>query len=227
MADLLGDKQFCLRDHPTTLDVFVASHILLLTNPSLPNDLLRTFVSASYPSLHAHAQRIKARTIRSEFSSLEASLSLSHSFDLAETQSRATISAPFFRVRSGSSRAFSQVLRSLAPPSWKQIRNKQTGKTEEEKAEDLWFDGMRWIWFAAAAGVLLWAASGFQLVIVPEEELEEMKASARGEGSGDGTSKQEEDEDEDEDDESEDEESEEGPADDDLSDQFWADDDGA
>ena len=39
------------------------------------------------------------------------------------------------------------------------------------------FAGMRWVWFAAAAGALVWAVSGIRLIIIPVDEPEESKAS--------------------------------------------------
>lgn len=177
LANLLGDRRFFFAtDHPTKLDVIVASHILLLTVPPLPNDMLRNLVISSYPTLHAHARRIYARTIPAHASSLEASLSLSHSFDLVEAESRSTISAPPIQTRTTSSHGFIQSLRSLVNP----IRSSGTTperveRTEEEKKEDREFAMMRWVWFAAATGAFLWAASGFSLVFIPLEQYQEAK----------------------------------------------------
>lgn len=43
---------------PTTLDVYLASHLLLLIDPAFPDPLLRSLLKESYPTLCEHARRI-------------------------------------------------------------------------------------------------------------------------------------------------------------------------
>lgn len=43
---------------PTTLDVCLASHLLLLMDPPFPDPLLQSLLKESYPTLCAHARRI-------------------------------------------------------------------------------------------------------------------------------------------------------------------------
>ena len=58
---------------------------------------------------------------------------------------------------------------------------------------------MRWVWFAAATGTLLWAASGFSLVFIPLEEYQEAKnredeTVVDGEDDGEDSAEEEESE---------------------------------
>lgn len=46
---------------PTTLDVYVASHILLLLDAPFPDPLLQSLLTESYPTLSAHARQIYLR----------------------------------------------------------------------------------------------------------------------------------------------------------------------
>ena len=39
------------------------------------------------------------------------------------------------------------------------------------------FSGTQWVWFAAAAGTLVWAASGIGPIIIPVDKPEDLKAS--------------------------------------------------
>jgi len=57
-ARLLGQKRFFFHDRPTTLDVVLASHILLLVNPPYPDPLLKSLVTDSYPELASHARSV-------------------------------------------------------------------------------------------------------------------------------------------------------------------------
>jgi sorting and assembly machinery component 37 len=43
---------------PTTIDVYIASHILLLIDAPFPDPLLQTLLKESYPTLTAHARQI-------------------------------------------------------------------------------------------------------------------------------------------------------------------------
>ncbi|KAI9459423.1 hypothetical protein BJY52DRAFT_367350 [Lactarius psammicola] len=55
---LLGDKNFFFYDRPTTLDLVLAAHILLLVQAPLPDTLLSSLFSSSYPTLLLHARRV-------------------------------------------------------------------------------------------------------------------------------------------------------------------------
>ncbi|KAI9446153.1 hypothetical protein H4582DRAFT_1903921, partial [Lactarius indigo] len=55
---LLGDKNFFFYDRPTTLDLVLAAHVLLLVQAPLPDTLLSSLLSSSYPTLLLHARRV-------------------------------------------------------------------------------------------------------------------------------------------------------------------------
>jgi len=55
---LLGSKQFFFHEWPTTLDVLLAAHVLLVITPPFPDPLLKSLFLESYPSLVAHAKLI-------------------------------------------------------------------------------------------------------------------------------------------------------------------------
>ncbi|KAF5373640.1 hypothetical protein D9758_000665 [Tetrapyrgos nigripes] len=55
---LLGDSTFFQSEQPSTLDVVVAGHILLLLIPPYPDPLLQDLLKKAYPSLVSHAERI-------------------------------------------------------------------------------------------------------------------------------------------------------------------------
>ncbi|KAI0247955.1 hypothetical protein BJV78DRAFT_1241364 [Lactifluus subvellereus] len=57
-ARLLGDKDFFFYDRPTTLDLTLAAHVLLLVDAPLPDTLLSSLLSSSYPALLLHARRV-------------------------------------------------------------------------------------------------------------------------------------------------------------------------
>ncbi|KAI0306308.1 hypothetical protein B0F90DRAFT_1688817 [Multifurca ochricompacta] len=59
-SGLLGDKNFFFYDRPTTLDLVLAAHILLLVHAPLPDTLLSSLLSSSYPTLLSHARRVLA-----------------------------------------------------------------------------------------------------------------------------------------------------------------------
>ncbi|PPQ64674.1 hypothetical protein CVT26_002764 [Gymnopilus dilepis] len=56
--ELLGDRTYFFHERPSSLDVLVASHILLLVEPPLPDTLVKELIINSYPALAAHARRI-------------------------------------------------------------------------------------------------------------------------------------------------------------------------
>jgi len=53
---LLGDKRFFFYDRPTMLDLSLAAHVLLLIHAPLPDTLLSSLLSSSYPTLISHAR---------------------------------------------------------------------------------------------------------------------------------------------------------------------------
>ncbi|EJD41062.1 hypothetical protein AURDEDRAFT_186723 [Auricularia subglabra TFB-10046 SS5] len=55
---LLGSRSFVYEDRPTSLDLLLAAHILLLVAPPYPDPLVGTLVQESYPSLATHARLI-------------------------------------------------------------------------------------------------------------------------------------------------------------------------
>ncbi|KIJ41221.1 hypothetical protein M422DRAFT_229684 [Sphaerobolus stellatus SS14] len=59
LVSLSERKQFLSADRPTTIDIALASHILLLIHTPLPNQALKDLLRTSYPSLIAHALRIQ------------------------------------------------------------------------------------------------------------------------------------------------------------------------
>jgi len=54
IASLLSE-QSC---RPTSLDVLIAAHLLLLLKPPYPDPLLKSVLQESYPSLASYAQRV-------------------------------------------------------------------------------------------------------------------------------------------------------------------------
>lgn len=48
----------------TSLDVYLAAHILLLANPPFPDSVLQVLLLENYPSLVDHARRIQAEVAR-------------------------------------------------------------------------------------------------------------------------------------------------------------------
>lgn len=60
---LLGGKDFVYQDFPTSLDVLLAAHILLLVKPPYPSAVLKDLVKDCFPTLALHAQRIYERAV--------------------------------------------------------------------------------------------------------------------------------------------------------------------
>jgi sorting and assembly machinery component 37 len=50
---------------PTSLDALLAAHVLLLAEPPFPDELLRSLVRESYPSLVQHARRVRSHAFPS------------------------------------------------------------------------------------------------------------------------------------------------------------------
>ncbi|EIN07269.1 hypothetical protein PUNSTDRAFT_104876 [Punctularia strigosozonata HHB-11173 SS5] len=60
---LLGERSFFYHNRPTTLDITLAAHVLLLTKPPYPDPLLQNLLNDSYPTLVAHAERVHSYCI--------------------------------------------------------------------------------------------------------------------------------------------------------------------
>ncbi|KAG1875159.1 hypothetical protein C8R48DRAFT_691678 [Suillus tomentosus] len=58
-AKLLNGQKFFFGERPTTLDVYLASHILLLLDPPFPDHLMRCILEDSYPTLAEHARNVQ------------------------------------------------------------------------------------------------------------------------------------------------------------------------
>ncbi|KAI9511121.1 hypothetical protein F5148DRAFT_1173860 [Russula earlei] len=65
-AKLLGDTNFFFYDRPTMLDLSLAAHILLLIHAPLPDTLLSSHLSSSFPALISHARRVLAAAMPTE-----------------------------------------------------------------------------------------------------------------------------------------------------------------
>ncbi|KAF8587401.1 hypothetical protein K439DRAFT_823305 [Ramaria rubella] len=60
LSNLLANRSFIFTDRPTSLDLVLASRILLLVHAPLPNSTLKDLLMASYPSLLSHATHLHA-----------------------------------------------------------------------------------------------------------------------------------------------------------------------
>ncbi|KAI5119739.1 hypothetical protein M0805_008669 [Coniferiporia weirii] len=182
LENLLKDKPFFFHDRPTTLDTLVAAHILLLTFPPLPNDLLRSLVAGSFPALHAHARRIHARALptsahppaQTHVVAPLPSASLAPSFDFAEVEAHPTHSPAPLRVRATPTASFAQLASSLIPPVPRLLvraKNTPVPKAKEDKE----FARMRWAWYGLSLlGVVAWAwAAGLRIVVSRSGEPDE------------------------------------------------------
>ncbi|KAG6332673.1 hypothetical protein ID866_6418 [Astraeus odoratus] len=63
-ARLLEGKQFLYGERPTSLDVYLAAHTVLLSNPPFPDSVMQALLLDSYPSLADHARRVQAEVAR-------------------------------------------------------------------------------------------------------------------------------------------------------------------
>ncbi|OAX38940.1 hypothetical protein K503DRAFT_690647 [Rhizopogon vinicolor AM-OR11-026] len=59
-ANLLNRQKFFFGDQLTTLDIYFASHILLLLDPPFPNTMMGSILEESYPTLVEHARNVQA-----------------------------------------------------------------------------------------------------------------------------------------------------------------------
>ncbi|EJD02483.1 uncharacterized protein FOMMEDRAFT_109896 [Fomitiporia mediterranea MF3/22] len=156
LARRLGDKRFFLNNQePTALDALVAAHIILLTTP-LPNDLLRSLVTESYPSLLTHARKLYVRTISRQLSHGR-SASLSSSYDIVESETQVIEHVVPLQVRSTPSVPIPEVITSLLlPVSWRPtVSSIETKDKLGEDEEPVW-EG--WALFGAGVlGIIGWA----------------------------------------------------------------------
>ncbi|KLO08952.1 hypothetical protein SCHPADRAFT_908202 [Schizopora paradoxa] len=172
LANLLHDKPYFFGNEPSSLDAVVAAHILLLTIPPLPNDLLRAFITSNFPTLCSHAKRLRS-LIQNEDSlstsrSFELSTPYASEFDLQNASSRPQ-SRPFvpLTIRSAphtSLSAFTSIF-----SSW---RDSSAGEKEEKTDEEKQYDRLRWGWYAlAVASVFAWGAlSGLRIVVAKPDD---------------------------------------------------------
>ncbi|KZV97021.1 hypothetical protein EXIGLDRAFT_764775 [Exidia glandulosa HHB12029] len=58
LARLLDSRDFIYQHRPTSIDLLLAAHVLLLVDPPYPDPLIGTLITESYPSLAAHARLI-------------------------------------------------------------------------------------------------------------------------------------------------------------------------
>ncbi|VDC06646.1 unnamed protein product [Peniophora sp. CBMAI 1063] len=146
-ARLLHDKHFFFYDRPTSLDVLLASHILLLTSPPFPDPLLGDLIRDAFPSLLAHAQAVLSEALPSR--------PFSANYVTAPQQSTA--------------------LSTLLPP-FSALWKHPTPKEKASTAEDVKFQRGRLLWFGVAAlgtiGYMLFAPTTFQFVFVKPDEVE-------------------------------------------------------
>ncbi|KAG0699643.1 outer mitochondrial membrane transport complex protein-domain-containing protein [Suillus ampliporus] len=58
-ANLLKEQKFFFGERLTTIDVYLASYILLLLDPPFPDQLMRSILEVSYPKLVEHARHVQ------------------------------------------------------------------------------------------------------------------------------------------------------------------------
>ncbi|EIM90362.1 uncharacterized protein STEHIDRAFT_93301 [Stereum hirsutum FP-91666 SS1] len=175
---LLGENRFFYYDRPTSIDVFLAAHILLMLKPPFPNPFLASLLESSYPTLVSHADRV----LRTAFPTLA----------IAPAQETYKTQLHMLPPETYS-------IRSLLPSFTSWSANPaglfhRRGATEEKSEEDKRFDRMRrlWIGMAALGTVGFWVLYGprFRLVVPDEEDeegfVEEFEEGEEEEGDGEG-----------------------------------------
>ncbi|GJJ12665.1 hypothetical protein Clacol_006909 [Clathrus columnatus] len=60
LDNLIKQKDFIFGDRPSTIDLTLASRILLVCGAPLPDSIIKDMLTSSYPSLIAHAARVHA-----------------------------------------------------------------------------------------------------------------------------------------------------------------------
>ncbi|KAN0076919.1 hypothetical protein V8E55_010774 [Tylopilus felleus] len=63
-SSCLDGKEFLFGDRPTSLDVYLAAHILLLADPPFPDDVIQIELTEHYQELIDHARRVQAEATR-------------------------------------------------------------------------------------------------------------------------------------------------------------------
>ncbi|THH17533.1 hypothetical protein EW146_g3295 [Bondarzewia mesenterica] len=156
-ARLLDDNRFFYYDRPTSLDVLLAAHTLLLLHPPFPDPLLPSLLSMSYPTLLSHARLV-----------------LSTAFPGS--------TAPSQQLHILPPHAYS--LRSLLPyPSlssfWSGGGQPKTERSEEDKR----FDRMRWAWIGMAVlgSIAYWSFWGPKIIIATSLSEDEEDEDGAGE----------------------------------------------
>ncbi|KAA1469451.1 hypothetical protein DENSPDRAFT_864175 [Dentipellis sp. KUC8613] len=151
---LLDDKNFFYYDRPTTLDVLLASHILLIINPPFPDTLLSSLISSSYPTLLAHAHRVYSAAFPTAFAD--------HLHKLPEVGFTFTNLLPY--------------------PSLRLFGNKEKAESSEvekrfKKMRWVWI-GMA---IASVAGYFMYLAPQLQIAVQTIRAEEERRAMEEGE----------------------------------------------
>ncbi|TFK42429.1 outer mitochondrial membrane transport complex protein-domain-containing protein [Crucibulum laeve] len=134
---LLGDRKYFYNDQPSTIDILLAAHTLLLIKPPYPDSLIKDLVTGSYPNLVAHAQRVHGRTFHETFTpiplapqhsslvSLIPSWRRRNSTSLSEEDARYTrMRWGFYGLAIGGLVAFIAVMglpEALIPDGWMQV----------------------------------------------------------------------------------------------------------
>jgi len=122
-ARLLHEKSFFFYDRPTSLDVLLASRVLLLTAPPFPDPLIGDVLRTSFPTLITHAQLV----LKTAFPTRP----FSDNYTVLPNE-RPTLS-------------------SLLPPLsmlWERPRH---AELKPKLADEVRFERGRWLWFGMAA----------------------------------------------------------------------------
>ncbi|KAF8163460.1 outer mitochondrial membrane transport complex protein-domain-containing protein [Crassisporium funariophilum] len=77
---LLSNKQYVFSDQPSSLDIIITAHILLLLNPPYPDPQLKNLVNDSYPALASSSRRIFSQVFEDGKSTIEFAPPTSGSF---------------------------------------------------------------------------------------------------------------------------------------------------
>lgn len=131
---------FC---RPSTLDINLAAHLLLLIRPSFPDPLIQDLVKSEYPSLVDYAERVYTTASSARQTVL---------------RSRTTSQA---------------VLRTFVPQIALTPSNKdEHQKIINNKPEEPRFVQWRWAYFAVVVVSMAyaWRTHGIRLFVVPDEE---------------------------------------------------------
>ncbi|KAI0035533.1 hypothetical protein K488DRAFT_76569 [Vararia minispora EC-137] len=137
-ARLLGENRFFFYDRPTSLDVLLASRVLLFTVPHFPDPLIGDLLRNSFPTLIANARSV-----------------LSAAFPEPPSANYHLVQAESLDIRS--LLPFSALWRGYSPGK------KEQGKKSEEEIR---IERGRWVWIGVAAlGTLVYCMLAPPLVI--------------------------------------------------------------